>query len=276
MSKTDMAQGGSSEKVDPGGYPSASSFPHPAADDAKNSSSTADDGGPSRFFLEALQKAARQRRSAASSSSATPCAASGGPAAPACSDECSSSLPGCPSTATVAQATVARPKPAPPQGPPPSARPRSAMAAIAGAARARAKTEAAETESSKSVGSGGNSGGSHILAKADCPSVTNIKAVGHIDASGGRPISSSKHGSREFVDPRLERLQFLQAVQRLRAQISTQEVVPGDALAQKINADLIAKRPGNAQRPQSATARLQDTAQEPSCRSVPKAQLSLH
>lgn len=146
-------------------------------------------------------------------------------------------------------------KPAPPPGPPPAARPRSAMAALAGAAVAG--TVSPESKCSPSSHAT-KSNEDPINAKSSCSVTPTSKEASQNSVSDGIAISSAKRGTQEFVDPRLERLQFLQAVQRMRAQVSDNADIPRDALAEVI-ASTLAGRP---QRPQSAAARLHASKQD--------------
>jgi hypothetical protein len=93
--------------------------------------------------------------------------------------------------------------------------------------------------------------------KSSHPIIGIIKGSGSLE-SNPQIIPSAKSAVREFVDPRLERLHFLQAVQRMRAQIAEQDTAD-DAIAR---ADLMSGRP---QRPQSAAARLHISGQSQNC-----------
>lgn len=245
---------------------------------SSSTSTATENGGPSRFFLEAL-KAARLRRPEASSSVPIPCDESPG------SDAASASAKKTPSyadTETISGAravedttevagTSSLPKrtPAPPKAPRTGGRPRSAMAALAGAALAKGN------QVSCNVAEATNS---PLASNDDCPSaatnkdavvntsslgVAAVKDGGRAGASDGKSISGAKPGARDFVDPRLERLHFLQAVQRMRAQVS--EPQDGDTLAQKVSADLMSSLP---QRPQSAVARLHMSEKEDTPKAV--------
>lgn len=252
---------------------------------AKAATSLSDGDEPSRFFLEALREAAR-RRSEGASSSAPP------------SPPISTATPSSASTAVPAQQL-----PAPPQGPPPAtARPRSAMAALAGAAAAKASaavkkpspaldaqpvSSAAWPESQprsampQAQNADAVSAEANVVRRKFCDRLcadlaashdslipkarADKKALVQRDTDAGASGSVAKE---TFVDPRLERMHFLQAVQRMRAQVSSQEQETSHHVVDKVrDASLTAGRP---LRPQSALARLQEAAGEPGLRHRPR------
>lgn len=253
-----MSKSGAQHDVDAGGSQRSVAWEDLAAEDVPAASTssprTSEDSGPSRFFMEALQKAARLRRSAApSATAATTMISSSASSEPL--EKAASTAPCLPEvelpspSSPTSQGLPAKQRPAPPPGPPPSARPRSAMAAIAGSAKAK---KLGSTTSDASIAP-------HMGNSTDIPSPNQCSLpsqdAGYLEASDSKAISGAKPAGREFVDPRLERLHFLEAVQRLRAHITTEQAadVNGDAIAQKVSSELVSGRP---QRPQSASARV--------------------
>lgn len=238
---------------------------------SSSASTTGNVGGPSRFFFEAL-KAARLRRPATASGEPTPidetpqveevgaCDATSTSPSDSAQDAPATESAAASSLVSSSASSVAR-TPAPPPGPRPAGRPRSAMASLAGAVVAKAAGTSSNSDEAectatpptisviKDVDGAGTTDGKHIN------SAFSIKDTSPSDAK----VIGGKHGSRDFVDPRLERLHFLQAVQRMRSRVADGQQMDGDALAQKVSADLMS---GIPQRPKSAVARLRASEKE--------------
>jgi hypothetical protein len=135
------------------------------------------------------------------------------------------------------------------------------MAALAGAANADKASHVDARVSKRSKGSKGSkeNGATAIqeVVKGSRHSIFTIKDGASLGTHDARESRSIKHGPREFMDPRLERLQFLQAVQRMRAQLSEQvEDAPRGDVVEAVSAEIMATRP---QRPWSAVARVHTT-----------------
>lgn len=143
------------------------------------------------------------------------------------------------------------------------------MAVLAGSSFAKAEGASGQADNSTNLDNSAvaSKGSSRKHAQA-CQEVRNAgtssesvitKDIGHAASIDAKPSFGTKHGPRDFVDPRLERLHFLQAVQRMRAQVADPQDVDGDVLAQKVGADLMSL---TRQRPKSAVARLHASGEE--------------